>query len=91
MDELLGRMYFPNSLYDTIDEYVDLYVGPVGKKKIEEYKRNISMWSGIPRDMVIGVQDRKTRNVLLAAALRQESGGDWRGYVNKLFPAYLPS
>lgn len=85
MDALLGKNYFPNPAYNTINKYVGEYVGSIGKNKIEEYKNNISTWSGVPRDQVIKVTDRETRNALLAAALRQESGGDWRGYVNDLF------
>ena len=85
MDELLGRYYFSNPMYNTINKYVSTYVGPVGRRRIEEYKRNISAWSGVPRDQVIGVDDRETRNLLLAAALRQESGGDWNGYIAILF------
>lgn len=85
MDELLGRYYFSNPRYNTINKYVARYVGPVGRRKIEQYKRNISAWSGVPRDQVIAVDDRETRNRLLAAALRQESGGDWNRYVAILF------
>ncbi len=85
MDELLGRYYFSNPRYNTINKYVARYVGPVGRRKIEQYKRNISAWSGVPRDQVIEVDDRETRNLLLAAALRQESGGDWNRYVAILF------
>jgi len=85
MDALLGKNYFPNPACNTINKYVGEYAGSIGKNKIEEYKYNISTWSGVPRDQVIKVTDRETRNVLLAAALRQESGGDWRGYVNDLF------
>lgn len=85
MDELLGRYYFSNPRYNTINKYVARYVGPVGRRKIEQYKRNISAWSGVPRDQVIAVDDRETRNRLLAAALRQESGGDWNRYIAILF------
>jgi len=85
MDELLGRLYFSSDKHNTIDKYVGMYVGPVGKRNIERYKANISTWSGVPRNQVIDVNDRKTRNILLAAALRQESGGDWSAYVEKLF------
>jgi len=85
MDTLLGEKYFPNPAYNTIDEYVTQYVGPIGRYKVEEYKRNVSAWSGVPRKQVIDVNDRVTRNALLAAALRQESGGDWRHSVNDLF------
>ena len=85
MDELLRKKYFNNSAYNTIEKYVDQYVGPIGKRNIEEYKRNISTWSGVPRNKVIDVNDRKMRNAILAAALRQESGGDWRVYISNLF------
>jgi len=87
MDALLAEKYFSKQAYDTIEEYAGKYVGPVGRETIERYKRNISKWSGVPRDMVIRLNDRKTRNAILAAALRQESGGNWRRYVNELFSA----
>lgn len=85
MDDLLGKRYFNNPAYNTIDKYVSQYVGPIGKSNIEKYKRNIAAWSGVPRNKVIDVNDRKMRNAILAAALRQESGGDWRAYISKLF------
>lgn len=84
MDTLLAK-YFRNERYNTIEKYVPRYAGNIGKHKIEEYKRNISSWSGIPRNKVIDLSNRKMRNAILAAALRQESGGDWRNYVNALF------
>lgn len=84
MDNLLGR-YFQKSSYNTIEKFVDQYAGPIGKDKLEEYKCNISAWSGVARNKIIDVNDRGMRNAILAAALRQESGGDWRGYINTLF------
>ncbi|UJX40707.1 hypothetical protein K9F62_18740 [Desulfovibrio sp. JY] len=86
MDTLLKKKYFKNPKYNTIEKYVPKYAGKIGARKIETYKRNISAWSGIPRSKVIAVHDRKMLNALLAAALRQESGGDWRPYVKQLFP-----
>lgn len=86
MDRLLKKKYFKNPKYNTIEKYVPRYAGKIGARKIETYKRNISAWSGIPRNKVIAVHDRRMLNALLAAALRQESGGDWRLYIKQLFP-----